>query len=135
MTIILDISIVRDVRAYTELVLYTIMLIIVLITYFKVRKLQSVRFLKSLLMILLALSLTEIYAGIYWSSYFPGPYTADNPRQMDLWLGLATVSEMVFEVCSHLTIWLICFKFYDSASQLNLIETHLQQAETRKKSR
>ena len=80
MTVMLNMRIVRDVRAYTELFFYTIMLIIVLITYCKVRKLQSVQFLKRLLMILLALSLTEIYAGIYWSSYFPGPYTADNPR-------------------------------------------------------
>lgn len=66
MSIILDLLIVRDVRAYTELILYSIMLVIVLITYFKIRHLQSVRFLRRLLVILIALSLTEIYAGIYW---------------------------------------------------------------------
>ena len=133
MTILLEISNCTAVRAYTELCCYTIMLICILITYGKLWQLEKVRFFRILLMILLINSLQGIWSGFYWSPYLPGPYTDDNAMLVDIWVGLATLCNLLFEICTHLTIWLVSFKFYNSASQLKLIEKHLEQAETKKK--
>ena len=71
--IIIDFDTARDVRAYTELVLNSIMFVYIVGTYFRLWKLKKVKFITILLLILAIYAIQGIYSGFYWSSYFPGP--------------------------------------------------------------
>ena len=86
---LLSLTVMRDMRAYVELTLYSIMFIYIMVTYIKICRLKKVRFLKIMLTILLVNSIQGIYSGVYWSTYFPGPYTEDNQKVLNTFNGIA----------------------------------------------
>ena len=85
----LNLAAMRDLRAWTELILYSITFIYISITYAMICRLKKVRFITIMLTILLVNSIQGIYSGVYWSEYFPGPYTADNPKVLTVYNGIA----------------------------------------------
>ena len=66
--------------------------------------------------------LEGIYQGVYWSDYFPGPFINVEAKKFDPWLMGAEFCNFLDTLTSRLTIWLVSYKFYKSASQLKIIE-------------
>ena len=126
MAIILDLNTWRNIRAWNELILYSVLLTVIVITFIRLCKMQKVRFLRRLLAIMTLLCLEGIWTGIYWSDYFPGPFLSD-PSTLDPWLLANVFCGFLYTVTSHLVIWAVSFKFYASASQLKVIESFFEE--------
>ena len=67
-----------------------------------------------------------MYVGFYLSSFFPGD-PADTPRKIMRFNIIDAVTQFLFQVCTHTIIWLVSFKFYDSAIQLQVIDAHFEK--------
>ena len=127
MAFILDLRTWRNVRAWNELVLYSLLLTVVVITFIRLWKMQKVRFLRTLLAIMALNCLEGLWTGIYWSDYFPGPFINSDPETLDPWLLASAFCGFCYTVSSHVVIWMVSFKFYNSASQLKVIESFYEE--------
>ena len=79
MAILLDLNRWRNIRAWNEICVYIVCLIIVLVTFVRLCTMQKVRFLQTLLIIMGFNCIEGLYSGIYWSDYFPGPFVNNEP--------------------------------------------------------
>ena len=133
MTVEIDLNMWRNIRAWNELIQYTLLLIVVLITFIRLWSMQKVRFLRTLLAIMALNCFEGMWSGIYWSSYFPGPFLNSDPGTLDPWLMADVFCDFLYTVASHLVIWMVSFKFYNSASQLRVIERFYEDDEKKNK--
>ena len=127
MTVEVDLNMWRNIRAWNELILYSLLLVVVLITFVRLWSMQKVRFLRTLLAIMALNCFEGIWSGIYWAGYFPGPFVNSDPGTFDPWLLAEVFCGFVYTVASHLVIWMVSFKFYNSASQLRVIERFYEE--------
>ena len=116
MTILLDLKFWQQVRAVNEIFCYAFLLVCILITFVKLYGMQKVSFLRILLTLMLFNCFQGIYAGAYWWDYAPGPFPDADPTKVDMWLVSLSVSDFIHDVSVDLTMWLVSWKFYSSAS-------------------
>ena len=110
------------VEGYFELTLGGIMLFQVIYTYCKIYGFRNLSFMNRLLFFILLISFTCIYAGIVLTSTSPGNWTT-----MRGILYSNTIINIIYEISSAMVIWIVGFKFIDSATKLEMIEAHFEK--------
>ena len=105
-----------------DLFLGSIMLLQVTYTYCKMRGLRNLSFMNRLLFLIFIISITCIYAGAVLIARNPADWEA---QKAIFYTNL--IVNIVFEISSAMVIWIVGFKFIDSATQLEAIETHFEE--------
>ena len=113
----------------TELFLYSFLLIVILIAFVKLYGMKKVSFLRILLTLMMFNCFQGIYSGSYWWDYTPGPYPDVDPDMIYLWGWTLGLAGFTHKATVDLTLWLVSWKFYCSASQLKVIEDYYSKKE------
>ena len=107
---------------YFNLVLGSILLLLVIYSYLKTYKLKNLRFMNKLLLNIFCISIVQTYSGVY-TAY----RSRDNWTSTKVVLYFNTVLELIYEITTVLVIWIVAFKFIDSATKLEAIESHFEE--------
>ena len=116
------------IEGYTGMITGIILLIQVIYAYFKARHLNNVIFMNTLLLIIFLICLISIYAGIYNAFKRTGNWAGTQTT-----FYIDTFVNITYEICTALITWIVGFKFIDSATKLELIETHFEKRQEIKK--
>ena len=105
-----------------DLCIGAIMLLQVAYTACMMRSLHNLSFMNRLLFLIFVISVACVYAGVIL--FFTGP---DNWKNNDALSYSTLVVNIVFEVSSLLIIWVVGFKFFDSAMKLDTIDAYFEE--------
>ena len=104
-----------------DLCVGSIMLAQVVYTSCKMRGLHNTSFMTRLLLLMFVISLACVYAGAVLLFTEPESWSAAHGKYSNI------VVNIIFEISSLLIIWIVGFKFIDSAMKLDTIDAYFEE--------
>ena len=91
---------------YVELIFGLVLLLGLIYTYYRVYRLKNLSFITKLLLMIMFISLTEIYSGILFIGFMDG---ADWAKQGAFLVFLNTTVNIIYEINTILITWIVGF--------------------------